>query len=400
MRPKFISNFTANGEKAPAALLCFVLAIFSAGHGAWAASAFSIQRMNTSKIDSSLEEKPSRSFDGKWKFYLQGRDIRDEFNQSAIVLMRADFALNYHLAPWMILNAAPTLLGVTGHDQTETASRNTTSILFFRNATADLLFLENSRFQMGVANQLEVHSSLLMEDIGFPAARIQLRSLDKSYFQWGGFAQAAVPTSASLTTNSKEFEPTPSFNSGGVVLGLRSKSISWKNQLSLFEYRNLPMNVATRSGLLGNTVLVTNTTDAEFAYGYKGFEAISSLDTTFSARWSLRLSAAFVKNTEAPTEKSQASLIRIAPLYQINSKTGVSPFFQGFRIEPDSVVAYYNDDRLESNRVGYRTGLTLSFTNNFAITVAGGERALVFENPAQSRERFFDLGLETFSGQF
>ncbi len=369
------------------------------------AEAAPTSNLTTKELQPQDSQKSAQAtqLEGTWKVLLSAQDSRDEMNQSSGVIYKGDLNLRYSLAPWLVLNGAPSLVGKSGHIQADTdvgpQSADTTGLVV-RNATADFLFLQNSRLQVGVANQKEVHSSLLIDDRGFPAARLQLKASEKNYFQWKTFAQAAVPTSASLTTNSREFEATPSFNSAGLVAGIHSADLEWHNQVALFEYKNLPMNIATSSGLLGNTVQVTNSTDAQFIYDYKGVEIQTDLATRWGRRWLTKAIFAGLQNGAAPKGYNTGAMGQLEATYQMNSQLSLSPFAQSFRVEPDASVAAYSSNLWHANTVGYRGGLKSQFSQRFSLTAAGGERAPIYENPAQSKERFIELTLETLDAKF
>jgi len=371
------------------------------------ATTASADGLNSSKqrlqISPPNDSSPVKNLEGSWKLTLSAHDTRDDLNQTSGVVYSGDLNLRYHLTPWLLLNGAPSLKGKSGHVQTESDASLTgaeSATFQVRNASADFMFLQNSRLQLGIANQGEVHTPLLISEKGFPAIRLQLRAQEEEFVQWSSFAQAAVPTSSSLTTNSREFEPTPSFNSVGVGGGVLSSQVEWRSQLAAFEYKNLPTTVSSASGLLGNSVQITNSTDSQFVYACRGIEAQSKGMARLNHRWQLNFELSALQNTSAPKGLNTGVFGQLATSYQLNSRFTLKPFVESFRIEPDASVAYYSSNQLQPNTVGYRGGISARYQNIFSIAGSGGERAPIFLSPSQLRERFIDITLETLDAKF
>jgi hypothetical protein len=351
-------------------------------------------------LKSTTKDLTSSDFDGSWHLYLLGLDSKDEFNQATLTLMRLDLTTNYSLVDWLKLNVSPSIKSTSGHSQTEKDAGTNTDSLVMRNASADFLLSKSSVFSAGALNQAQMHSSLLMSDRAFPALRVSIQPESSKGLHFGLFAQSAVPTSASLSTNTKDFEATPSFQSAGAQLNYQSSSLLWKNSLNGYEYRNLPTSVATESGLFGNTVYTTNSTDAAFVYNYRGIEASTELRVDWTPRLATVIAGTGIQNSAAPQGLNQGYLLTGAVDYMVSSKLTLTPMYKFFRVEPDATVAYYSDARFDANRVGYRLALQGSFSKRFAIRVGGGERDAIYQNALQSRERFYELGLETFDAKF
>lgn len=351
---------------------------------------------STSKTSTPTTLTPALA--GNWRLLLLGQDLRDDFNQGSFFTLRADLNFTYKLSPWLILMTSPTFRSLSGHSQTDLGNENNTSNIFLRRASADFVLIDRTSLQVGLINQLEMHSPLLTDDRGFPAARLQVRS--GTNFNWGAYLESGIPTSSSMTTNTKEFEPTPTFAAGGAQLNYKSSLLKIKNQIGLYEFKNLPQSVATASGLLGNTVIQTNNTDSSFVYEYKVLEAIAEIELGLSPRFSLQGYLTGSKNSAAPSGLNQGLLAIIGIDYKWTSTFAINPFLQYFRIEPDAAVAIYADNRLNTNRIGYKTGSKFEFAQKFNLLFAAGERGLVFDSATQSKERFYELGLETTYANF
>ena len=211
----------------------------------------------------------------------------------------------------------------------------------------------------------------------------------------GVVAEAAIPTSSSLSTTTQDFEPTPGFNSAGLIVNMDYKNFVWENILSSFEYQNLPINIATSSGLLGNTTNAVNSSSSQFLYQYKGYEYKSKMTLTLPQGSSYVLKGAYVKNTDAPNDMNVGYSVRNEINVFFSRKFTLTPIYQFFQIQSDSVVAAYNTPGYETNRVGYKTGIEMTFSNLFKVGALGGERNPLFFSPTQTHERTFELYLET-----
>lgn len=349
---------------------------------------------------SSKSELKNSDFQGSWHLLLWGEDSKDQFNQSKLTLMRLDLTTSYQLTEWAKLNISPTLKSLSGHAQTQKEMDANRDSIILRNASADFTILKNTVLSAGALNQFKLHTPLLLGDRAFPAARITVNPETSAGFQAGAFVQSAVPTSASLTTNTKEFEPTPSFQSAGLMLNYQGRTVTWQNHVNGFEYRNLSTTVATESGLLGNTVYTINSTDSAFTYNYRGLDLSTDLKIDWDSRWASHIGAFGVQNSAAPQGLNQGYLLHACIDYVANSKFTFTPIYEFYRIEPDASVASYSSSNLENNRVGYGIQLKGSFSKRFSLRLGGGEREAIYQNAAQSRERYYELGLETFDAKF
>jgi hypothetical protein len=302
---------------------------------------------------------------------------------------------DYNLTSFLNLKINPRAQSANGHVQSDSATSGKTSSLEVGEASVNLHDGSWIRFSVGALNQSDLFTSMLVDDLAFPAARLSLQVGKESETFGGFFAQAAVPTSSSLTTNSKDYEKTPSFNSAGLQGQWKVQDFTLKSQASYFEYRDLPSGIATDSAPLGNTTIGGDLSPAsEFSYEYRGAEAMLGLRYEFARRMAIELSGTAIRNDGAPSDLNQATRLRAA-LDWITGSVKWTPKVETFRIEPDAVVAYYNSSKYETNRVGYATGLDLQYKRVFKVSFSGGERDVVFESASQSRERFIALSLET-----
>ncbi len=303
---------------------------------------------------------------------------------------------NYDLTSFLNLTVNPRVYFQNGHVQSDSAKYGKSNILELSEASVNLHAGEGAQFSIGALNQTRDLSGLLVDDLAFPAARLTLQTGASSESYAALVGQSAVPTSSSLTTNSRDFEKTPSFTSGGVKTQLKLQSLTLRARAMYFEYRDLPSGIATDSALLGNSTAASGPSAgiSEFYYDYRGTEGGLSARLDLSKSLGLEIEANGIKNVGAPSEMSQGyTVFTKADLWSGAIKW--SPSFEYFHVQPDASVAYYSSPTYQTNRVGYETGLSLQYKKIFRFGMSGGERDVLFESTSQSRERFFSLSLET-----
>lgn len=331
----------------------------------------------------------------KWSLELGLKRYEDALaNQKKQSQFRFKIDSELELTPFLKAQIKPRLYYQNGFSQDETATTGKASNLEIAEASATLHYQNQQGIAFGAINQAKLHNSLLMDDIAFPAIHGFTTLSITDRVKLGASALGAVPTSSSLTTNTKDFEKQPSFSSAGF-----SAEYSQSNQLNVlakfqyFEFKNLTTQVATDSALLGNTTK-SNQSDSiyEFNYEYKGYEAQLSADVLITQNFGITQELAGVKNTQVPEELSTATLSKTTLRYTLATLTYL-PSFEFYQIAPDSTVAFYAGH--QTNRIGYFAGLGLQYKDLFKVSVSGGERDVLFESQTQSRERVIKLNLET-----
>lgn len=331
-----------------------------------------------------------------WRLALSGSRREDSLaNRRTGSSFAAILNSTYDLTSFVNLTVNPRAYFQNGHVQADSAKNGKSNALELSEASANLHWDEALQFSVGALNQTRDLSGLVVDDLAFPAARLTLQAgaTTESYAALVG--QTAVPTSSSLTTNSRDFEKTPSFTSGGVKSQAKLGAFTLKARAMYFEFRDLPTGIATDAAVLGNTTVQGPAAGiSEFAYDYRGTEGGLGARLDFNKSFGLEIDASGIKNDGAPSELSQGyTVFTKADLWVGSVKW--SPSFEYFNVQPDASVAYYSSSSYQTNRVGYETGLALQYKKIFRLSLSGGERDVLFETPSQSRERFFSLSMET-----
>lgn len=383
-------------------VLTLVLSMISGGLGhaqqttaTSSAKAGNSQGLNTLTVKKT-EADSNKKFKGTWRIRLEGKRGEDQFNQRSTVDFMIFTNLTYQPVDLFSFNFAPNFRYLNGYAQTQNKTDTNESKFFVRNASADLNAADIFEASVGALDQSYMHHSILLDEIAFPAARMGLSTNKKNDLVVGALAETAIATSSSLSTQTKEAEKTPTFNSAGVFAKAKYSAFEGGLSVQAWQFDNLPMSLATESGLAGNTTrAVTGGTDQVFVYNYKGIEAFGNAKVRFNNRIALGLQGAYVKNDEAPQGLNQGTWSRAFADYHITRNWMITPAYEFFRIEPDAAVAGYNSSYHYTNAVGYRAGLGVEFKRTVRVSVHSGEKDVMFITPSQQRERFWNLKLET-----
>src|SRR5438445_12094789 len=183
-------------------------------------------------------------------------------SQAKYIDLRLDLRSKYTLTSSLLLDLQPSIRLVSGQAQTIDGADKMENKILLNQAAAHYSPFSGLRLSAGALNQRFMHSALLIDEMAFPAARIM--GLTKGDTLEAGLAvETAIPTSTSLSTNTKELEPTPSLNTAALLMKWQpSKEAYWKAGVSYFMFNNLPSSVAQQSLLLGN-MQINNVSDAQ-----------------------------------------------------------------------------------------------------------------------------------------
>lgn len=335
---------------------------------------------------------------GSWNFTLSNSQNRDELNQKNMTAANIGFDLTYDLTSILRLRLDPRFSFETGYLQTENETDSSQSSFKAKEASANLTPVEYVEISAGALNQSALHSTILLDDIAFPAARLTLQSSADNNLRVGLKAQSAIATSSSLATDTKEFEPTPTFNSAGLFFEGEWSKFKMNVRANYFQFKNLPSSLANVSGILGNTV-TTNGDISEFNYQYRGYEVAGGAKSRLGPM-TYEIKAALVKNTAVSSALGDGFRVENSLGFKVHRQWALFPTYEYFKIEPDAIVANYNAKSLTANRAGYRAGFVVEMLKTFKAGIKAGVRDVVYVSTTQSREKTLDLELETLNVPF
>lgn len=351
--------------------------------------------INTSKTTVDNTAEKNSKFSGTWYMRMLGDRIEDSYSQKSISRLFMGANVTYQAIEELSFNLFPRFKYVSGYAQTKDTSDVNTSTWSIRNATADLSLTKYDTLSAGALDQSKIHHSILLDEIAFPGVRLDIHTDKKNIAQIGVVGEGAVPTSSSLTTETQEFEKTPGYQSLGAYFKYTGNVLEYNGRALYYAYSDLPIAVATPSGLLGNSTESTSGTNTKFIYEYKGYQADSNIKWHVNKSWALGINGAWLRNKEAPQDLNQGILSNAYTEIQTTKNLLIKPFYIYYRIEPDATVAKYNDDGYNTNRTGYRTGMSFEFKKTVKFTASGGERDAIYKNISQQKENYWTIKLET-----
>lgn len=349
---------------------------------------------------SASESSPSNKFDASWRLSLAGTDRHDERSQAKLVDFRTDIKARYLLSHQLLLDVQPSLRLQSGQTQSVDGADKAENKIQLYQAAAHYAPLNSLQISAGALNQETMHTRLLIDRIAFPAARLTGK------MKVDGFAsslalETAIPTSSSLSANTKELEPTPSLNSAILKMQISASPRQYaKASAGYFIYGNLPSAVAQASNLLGNTVHELSSADHKFAYHYEGYEAAAEVKYPVFFAVDLFAGAEYIQNTKTLSEYSRGTNLYVGT--ELYLKKDMQFVVEGsyFSVAPDAAVAFFNAGGYETNRVGYAAETAFSFRKQgFKVGLKYIDSEVMFIDEAQTREKTLLIKLETFYAQ-
>jgi len=349
---------------------------------------------NTSTLQ---QKKKDQKFSADWRLRLYGVNDNDEQTQAKYVALRLDLRSKYILTSSLVLDLQPSLRLVSGTNQSIDGADTLENRFLLNQAAAHYTPVDGFRLSAGALNQRYMHSRLLIDEISFPAARA-MGYFKNSAFDTGLAIESAIPTSTSLSTNTKDLEPTPSLNSAMLFFNWGDHERFWKTRAGYFIYKDLPSAVAQQSKILGNNS-VGSLSDADyfFTQKYQGIEASTEVQVPVITSLDFTAEADYLRNDQVSAEDSTAWLGGAGTIIHFSRNIDWSLKGIYFSIAPEAAVAYFNARNFETNRVGYGLETYLSFKKEgFKLGLEYKDAEVMFENPVQSRQRTLWIKLETF----
>jgi hypothetical protein len=341
-------------------------------------------------------------FSGNWRISLDGQQASDEeSNQRSQTTLRLNSSLDFKANDWLSLNVSPSVKSRAGFIQANPNAQTEENAFDLKNASVDLKPWLGAKFSAGSLNQKVIHSPLIMSDRSFPAARVLIGMPADSFFQSGVIAQTAIPTSVAYTSNSQDAESTPQFNSGLVYVGIRNADIDSRFSVGSYRFQDLPLSVSSKSFFLGNQGSQINATDYKFDFDFQGIEARFDLNWKITRNIIYVIESSYVQNQSAPSDTNAGVWAKNDVKFIFGDRWAFIPGFEYFRIEPNAVVAAYNDEGLNANRTGLFGKLAVQWNNLISFAIKAGNRVAIFQNPTiQPDEKNIMLSVETVDVAF
>ncbi len=338
----------------------------------------------------------SKKFLAEWRLALAGADRKDEDSQEKKIETRLELRSRYLLTTDLYLQLDPLLRMESGQTQSYNGADKPENKIVLREASLNYNPAPFVALSAGALQQQRLHTSLLVDRLAFPGARVALGP-QRNDLHLFAFAESAIPTSTSLSTNTKELEATPSLDTAGVLAQVRSATFDFKFGGNYFQFRNLPSAVAMDSRLLGNDVYQISDAAYTFKYDFAGWEGLTSFGFWVVPQVQLSFQIEYLLNTQAPADLNSGYSLATTVKFDPNSSTGYELTGSYYQVEPEAAVSYFNAGRYQTNRVGYQTEAFVNFKkHDFRLGLRYGESEVIYTNITQSREKMMALLLETF----
>lgn len=350
----------------------------------------------TSTASLQTASSPVKKFSAEWRLRMMGADSRDEQTQAKVVDVRSDVKAKYHLTSNLHLDLQPSLRLQSGQFQSVDGADKGENKISFNQAAAVYRPFHSLRMLGGALDQDYMHTSLLLDSMAFPAARVEAL-MSNAKMRTVLALESAIPTSSALSTNTKELEATPSLNTASLKFHAQFlQDVTFKLAGGYFIYNNLPSNVAQKSGLLGNEVNKISDAQYLFTNKFEGVEAAAELKFPVFHFMDLSLSGQYLVNQKAPANVNSAFEYSVTSEIHLTKNTDLGLSASYFSVAPEAAVSYFNARGYQTNRVGYQAKSFLAFKKEgFNVGLRYVDAEVMFASPVQSRTRVVFLQLET-----
>lgn len=333
---------------------------------------------------------------------LRATGYESQFSKADALLFKINYFLKYNVNPSVYLKLNPVARLYSGHVQSVDGAESLANRLSVQHAAAYYQWMPESHVSMGIFDQFEVFSPLVVDDqMAFVAAQGK-QSIVTGPWTLSVLGQTAIPNSQSTVTNQNEKESTPMLN----MLGLSSNwTASDKNfvnvKASYFKFSQIPLSVSTSSVVNGNTSADSRISDTERAFKYEYY----GIDTDLLFKRRVYKSAyllgggSFVENQGAPKGMNQATRLGGGAGISLLPNQDLELSGYTYRIESDATVgAYGNTDYFVTNHMGYEFIASWKNTKqNYRISLYYNDARLIVENPAQSNGKMYFLRFEVLN---
>ena len=237
-------------------------------------------------------------------------------------------------------------------------------------------------------------SPLVLDSGTFPAA------LAKYEGRWNRFflradAQAAIPTSQTLSTRSTGKENTPSLLNQSAAVGFSSVQFGAQWKLTHFQFKNLTRGLAQDSRFYGNSVTGIGAA-SQFFYDFDGIVTGPDFAIALGKNYVWEMGGSALQNSKGP-KSANLGYHAYADLLVRYPTFSLKPKIEWYRNEADSSPAYFSSSEFgHNNRVGYGGSVKLDLkTSGLSMEAKFRKSDLINNNTFQkNRFTYFELVLE------
>lgn len=295
-----------------------------------------------------------------WRLSAQGRQYDRETDSSTILTTNLSGVLQYKFYPELKFYGRFDTVFQTGFAQSRYGDLSPSTGVFVYDAYFTIAPFKTNTFELevGAINQSRtLRNNVLISRTSFPGVS-QVFDFDLTdSLSLSLRAQQLVPYSQTQSVEFRERQKTPYFLTESVKMKLKKRLFNIGLSFGLYDYSELPIQVADQSRLYGNSVTGVNA-NSRFDYDFQGWFSNFDLDLSlFGGKYLIQFEGHLVENTQAPENFNRGQEFDLN-LYRRTKDYQIGPKFSIFSLEPDVAPAFYNSSTFgNTNRDGWSAGV-------------------------------------------
>ena len=339
-----------------------------------------------------------------------GQGLSDEMEESRTAGVGLLGSFVYTPADWMMADVTVFGKAEAGSSHALNSGSVPRNFFFPLNASIELRPVWFFAVEAGGISRRYLMNGLLMDIMPFPGVDEKLYAVRNKQASVWLQADQSIPLSTSLSTNSSQNEPLPTFFSQTLhATYTPEKDTTLKLVGGHWQFNQLPSQVAQDSQQYGNSVDARQERNARFLYQYQGWTGSASAEHMLLAGVTPKVWGSYLVNTEAPAGRNQGYGVNGQVKYDVSNEWSVTPRGEWFIVESDCSPAYYNLASFDFNTTGTghnnRQGYSLEFKTTYEpnkIHFKGRytDARLLEENPFQANTQIIFFSLELADVRF
>lgn len=332
----------------------------------------------------------------KWRLGLTNLDWQNKAEHTNATGASVDVRYEHHPLSWLTLKAAGFAKGNTSYAQSQFGEMQPRSGLGVTEAYAQVQPVDALRVQAGIIDQGQWGVSALVDQTPWPGVVESLKFGEDYSAELR--AQQAVPTSSTLSTKATAAETMPNADFEMLRLAAEPKDGFVSGHLfgGHWVFVNLPLNTASDSEVLGNSV-VEDGKATRFKYKFEGWFAGGEVRAKFSESFSLGLHNQTTQNLRAPEGYRNSQVIGGDFELKLANDIDLNPSLDSFFVESDAAPGSFNATEYgHNNRYGFMASMAVTFNRQkIRLLSIYSDADVINPNAIQTRQQFIFFKIET-----
>lgn len=331
-----------------------------------------------------------------WKLGVDGESFKNEIEHAQIIGLGLNGELRTMLLPGLMLRLKAGVALQNGYAQSDFGDTVPHNGLALSEAIVQYHPWQPLYFQVGALDESFVNSAYLPSG-SFPGA-LQKVSVGSDRLGLDLIAQAAIPTSTTLKTQTADKEPTPLYMTQSLTLKAKPFEI-WQIKTTVlhFKFENLPSLVAFNSVNYGNTILDLGPSTSAYAFHFDGWlvGGDSKLRLSRGVEW--MMGSHVIENLNAPSSYRLAQWVETSLAFALPEDINFIPKFATFFAESDVAPGFYNSSDVgHNNRAGWAASTDFEFKKQkFKVGATYSDAAVINPTAYQTHQQFIQLRFES-----